>query len=144
MICRLFRPSPTFGYNTGRVQPYGWQRTSAPFLKALTMARRYKIQSIWIHQSYDVSEVADLLGVTHRTVRVWINAGLPILATQRPVLILGCELWKYLKDRDAKAKCPAALGEFYCMRCRKPQKPFVIWATLRAIAFKPEPRPGSC
>jgi DNA-binding XRE family transcriptional regulator len=88
------------------------------------MARRYKIQSIRIHQAYDVPDVADLLGLTQQTVRAWIRDGLPVLATQRPVLVLGYELRKYLKDRDANAKRPTALGEFYCMRCRKPRKPF--------------------
>lgn len=61
---------------------------------------------------------------TQQTVRAWIKDGLTALETQRPALILGCELREYLKDRQAKAKRPTALGEFYCMRCRKPQKPF--------------------
>jgi len=88
------------------------------------MAKRYKIQSIRIHQSYEVAELADLLMCTQQTVRAWIRDGLPVLSAQRPILILGFELRKYLKDRDAKAKRPTALGEFYCMRCRKPRKPF--------------------
>ena len=88
------------------------------------MAKRYKTQSIRIHQSYEVAELADLLMCTQQTVRAWIRGGLPVLSAQRPILILGFELRKYLKDRYAKAKRPTALGEFYCMRCRKPQKPF--------------------
>ncbi len=88
------------------------------------MAKHYKIQSIRIHQSYEVSELSDLLICTQQTVRAWIRDGLPVLSARRPILILGFELRKYLKDRDANAKRPTALGEFYCMRCRKPQKPF--------------------
>ena len=88
------------------------------------MAKRYKIQSIRIHQSYEVPELANLLMCTQQTVRAWIKGGLQVLSARRPILILGFELRKYLKDRDAKAKRPTALGEFYCMRCRKPEKPY--------------------
>ncbi len=88
------------------------------------MPRHYKVQSIRIHQSYDVSEVADLLGVTQQTIRIWIKAGLPILGAQRPTLILGCALRAFLEHQKAKAKRPTAQDEFYCLHCRKAQKPF--------------------
>lgn len=92
------------------------------------MARRYNTRSIRLHQSFDVSQVAELLGTTQQTVRIWIKAGLPVLRTQRPTLILGFHLREFLNERNEKAKCPTAFDEFYCLCCRKPQKPLGMMA----------------
>lgn len=88
------------------------------------MARRYNYRAVRIHRSYEVSDVADLLGVTEQTVRAWIKKeGLPVLNSKRPTLILGLELRKFLQIRQEKTKSPLAVGEFYCMHCRQPKKP---------------------
>lgn len=92
------------------------------------MARRYNYRAVRIHRSYEVSDVADLLGVTEQTVRAWIKAGLPVLNSKRPVLILGFKLRKFLQTRYAKTKNPLAVGEFYCMHCRQPKKPLGMMA----------------
>ena len=92
------------------------------------MAKRFKTQRIRIHQSYEVGEVVDLLNAAPQTVRGWIKDGLPVLFTQRPMLILGFELKAYLDKRQETAKQPTALGEMYCMSCRKPRKPLGVMA----------------
>lgn len=92
------------------------------------MAKRFKTQRIRIHQSYEVGEVVDLLNAAPQTVRGWIKDGLPVLFTQRPMLILGFELKAYLDKRQETAKQPTALGEMYCMSCRKPRKPLGMMA----------------
>ncbi|MFK5978038.1 MAG: helix-turn-helix domain-containing protein [Rhizobiaceae bacterium] len=88
------------------------------------MAKKYNAQSVRIHQSYEVSEVVDLLRVSPQTVRSWIKMGLPVLNAQRPILILGFQLRDFLRNRNTKAKQPTKLGEFYCLHCRKPRMPY--------------------
>lgn len=92
------------------------------------MAKRFRAQGIRIHQSYEVGEVADLLNAAPQTVRGWIKDGLPVLSSQRPTLILGFELKEFLGNRHETAKQPTALGEMYCMSCRKPTKPLGMMA----------------
>ena len=69
-----------------------------------------------------------MLNAAPQTVRGWIKDGLPVLFTQRPMLILGFELKAYLDNRQETAKQPTVLGEMYCMSCRKPRKPLGMMA----------------
>lgn len=88
------------------------------------MAKRYKTQQIRIHQTYEVWEVSETLGITGQTVRKWMADGLPVLNAKRPALILGIELKSYLDAKGAKAKQKMALGECMCMSCRCPRMPY--------------------
>lgn len=92
------------------------------------MAKNFDPRKIRIHQSYEVGEVAEILGASEQTVRRWISNGLPVLSFKRPVLILGFELKQYLEDVQAKPKRNAALGAIMCMSCRKHQMPFGLLA----------------
>jgi hypothetical protein len=86
------------------------------------MARRYDTRRVKIHRSYEVSEVAKLLDVTKRSIRRWIDAGLPLVARKRPFLILGKDLREFLQARQPKKQpCPA--GEIFCVGCQTPQRP---------------------
>jgi excisionase family DNA binding protein len=76
------------------------------------------------HRSYTVDEAARLLKVHKVTVRNWIKTGgLPALAEQRPTLILGSELKRFLTQRRAAGKQPCRLDECYCLKCRTPRRP---------------------
>lgn len=114
--------------NWVHVQQFGRRKTFAHCLKTLPMAKRFKLQAIRIHQTYEVAEVADLLGASPQTIRKWIADGLSVLNMQRPVLILGFELKSYLQARQSKAKHKVPLGAFMCMSCNKPQMPFGLMA----------------
>ena len=92
------------------------------------MAKHFKLRGIRIHQSYEVVEVAEILGASEQTVRRWISNDLPVLSSKRPVLILGFELKRYLEGVQAKPKRDAALGAIMCMSCRKHQMPFGLMA----------------
>ena len=87
------------------------------------MGRSYNINRIKVHRSYEIEEVAELLGVSPQTVRQWIKDGLPALTERRPYLILGWQLKAFLKERDAARKQPLKPGEFYCTGCKAPRKP---------------------
>lgn len=86
------------------------------------MAKRYPTTRIKSHRSYEVEEIADLLGCTTQTVYKWIRDGLTALAEQRPYLILGRHLKQFLDARDAARKRPLSSGEFWCVGCKKPRK----------------------
>jgi excisionase family DNA binding protein len=86
--------------------------------------KRLSGRNVKQHRSYTVDEAARLLNVHKVTVRNWIKAGgLPALAEQRPTLILGRELKRFLTQRRAAAKRPCSLDECYCLKCRAPRRP---------------------
>jgi len=85
--------------------------------------RRPNYRLVKTHRSYTVEEVARLFGTHKNTVRGWVKAGLPTCDSNRPMLILGCDLAAYLHARRTKNKRPCKLGEIYCVRCRAPKQP---------------------
>jgi len=76
-----------------------------------------------INHSYEVGEIAVLLGVHKNTVRAWIKGGLAVVDNRRPALVLGSTLRTFLQMKRIKNKRPCLPGEFYCFRCRAPKKP---------------------
>lgn len=102
------------------------------------MARRYKTSRIKSHRSYEIEEVAELLGVSPQTVRQWIKDGLPALTERRPYLILGWQLKEFLKAREGARKQPLGAGEFYCTSCKAPRKP-ALGLTERTVASNGRP-----
>ena len=81
------------------------------------MARRLRWRAISIHRSYDVAEVARLLGVDRRTVRRWMDNGLPSIRDTRPFLILGRDLVEFLSAK-ARPKARCGPGQMFCLRCQ--------------------------
>ena len=79
-------------------------------------------QRVKIHRTYTIEEAASLLSVHRNTVRNWIKDGLPLVDDERPLLILGFELARYLKQKRKRRKRPCGPGELYCFRCRAPRK----------------------
>ena len=76
-----------------------------------------------LHRNYTVEEVVRLFGVHENTVRDWLRAGLQTIDDQRPALILGSELRRFLTARRADRKCSTPAGMIYCMGCRQPREP---------------------
>jgi hypothetical protein len=98
--------------------------------------RRPNHRLVKIHRSYTVEEVARLFGTHKNTVRAWVKAGLPTIDSKRPVLILGCELARYLKARRTKNKQPCQPGEIYCVRCRAAKRPAGDMADYEPVTEK--------
>ncbi len=89
------------------------------------MAKSYNVRRAKLHRSYTVAEAACLFGITRGAVRAWIKAGLPVVTTSGPLLILGADLQAFLAKRQAARlrKCPP--GTIYCLRCREPRRPYL-------------------
>jgi hypothetical protein len=76
-----------------------------------------------IHHSYSVEEIARLFAVHKNTVRSWLRAGLKPVDEERPTLVQGAELRRFLSERRKAAKQPCGPGRIYCLPCRAPMSP---------------------
>lgn len=88
------------------------------------MAKRVSARRIKIHRQYTYEAAADTLGVTPHTVRAWRAVGLAVMDSQKPHLILGSELKRFIESRAPKSAPKLALDQFYCMSCRAPRAPY--------------------
>ena len=64
-----------------------------------------------------MSELARTVGVSKRTIRRWMGAGLPAIRDRKPALILGQDAVDFL-NRQPKLKARCGPGQFFCFRCR--------------------------
>jgi excisionase family DNA binding protein len=85
--------------------------------------RRFNPRLAKIHRCYTIDEVARQFGVHKQTVRNWIDAGLPVLASKRPILIHGSDLRGFHEERRQKRKQKCRPGELFCLKCRAPKRP---------------------
>jgi hypothetical protein len=86
------------------------------------MARRFNYRRVKIHRNCTITGLADVVGAHKHTVGRWIAAGLPTTDDKRPFLIHGADFQAFMKAREPiKQRCKP--GEFYCLRCRTPQRP---------------------
>jgi hypothetical protein len=88
------------------------------------MAKRVSARRVKIHRQYTYDNAADVLNVTVQTVRAWRPLGLVVLDSQKPHLILGHELKRFLDSRKQPATRKLASDEFFCMSCRAPRTPY--------------------
>jgi len=76
-----------------------------------------------IYRGYSVEEVSRLFRVHKNTVRNWLRQGLTAIDEQRPIIIPGMELRRFLTDRRTRAKQTCGPGRMYCLPCRAPKVP---------------------
>src|SRR5215813_9000 len=74
-----------------------------------------------VHRNYLVEEIARLFRVHKNTVRNWVKQGLPAIDDRRPILILGTELSRFLRERRQKTKQTCGPGRIYSIACRAPK-----------------------
>ena len=87
------------------------------------MSRHPNYRLLKIHRNYTVEEIARRLNVHKNTVRGWVKQGLPTIDRQRPTLIVGSVLSRFLQDRRRRHQKRCAPGEIYCVKCRAPVRP---------------------
>jgi hypothetical protein len=88
------------------------------------MARRHPNPRLAkIHRSYSVEEIARLFRLHKNTVRTWLRQGLAPIDGQRPTMVLGEEIRRFLDERRSAAKRPCGPGRVYCLPCRAPKVP---------------------
>ena len=88
------------------------------------MARRTLSRLIKSHHVYTPTEAAIALGLTPRTVRSWVkDQGLPAATDQRPWLIDGRDLKRFLDTRQADRRVSLKDDQMYCLPCRAARKP---------------------
>lgn len=68
--------------------------------------------------SYTVPDISASLGVTVGTVRRWIANGLPTIDDERPRLVHGSALRKWLVDRRKTRRTKCGPRQMYCFKCR--------------------------
>jgi hypothetical protein len=76
-----------------------------------------------IHRNYSVDDVSRLFNIHKNTVRNWLRQGLEPIDDQRPTLILGQELRRFLADRRSRSRQTCGPGRIYCLPCRGPKVP---------------------
>jgi hypothetical protein len=76
-----------------------------------------------VHRSYSVEEMARLFDVHKNTIRAWFKQGLKAIDGQRPTVVRGDEIRRFLGERRARAKRPSGPGRIYCLPCRAPKVP---------------------
>jgi hypothetical protein len=76
-----------------------------------------------IHRSYTVEEISRLFAVHKNTVRNWLRQGLKPIDNQRPTLLRGEEISRFLIARRARAKQACGPGRIFCLPCRAPKVP---------------------
>ena len=86
-----------------------------------------------IHRNYTIEDIADLFQLHKNTVRLWVKQGLPVIDTNRPMLILGSDLREYLQSKRKAKKTPCKLNELYCVSCKAPKKPALDMVDFKAV-----------
>jgi hypothetical protein len=76
-----------------------------------------------IHRSYSVEEMSRLFKVHRNTIRNWFRQGLEAIDGQRPSVVRGTEIRRFLAERRARAKQACGPGRIYCLPCRAPKAP---------------------
>jgi hypothetical protein len=76
-----------------------------------------------IHRNYSVDDVSRLFNIHKNTVRNWLRQGLEPIDDQRPTLIRGQELRRFLADRRSRSRQTCGPGRIYCLPCRGPKVP---------------------
>jgi hypothetical protein len=74
-------------------------------------------------RSYSVEEVSRLFAIHKNTVRNWLRQGLTAIDQERPTVIQGLELRRFLSDRRARQKQTCGAGRIFCLPCRAPKVP---------------------
>jgi hypothetical protein len=92
--------------------------------------RRYNLRRIKATWPYTVQEIAELFGIHKNAVLRWLKEDLGADRSQRPFLIRGDELARFLKQRQNGRHRKCEPGEFFCFKCRAPREAYLGMADI--------------
>lgn len=98
------------------------------------MTRRSSPGRIKSNRNYTVIDISETLDVHPKTVRNWIRVGLPVVDTNRPLLINGADLKVHLKQKRRAIMFDCDIHEMCCFRCRQSMKP-----VIESVVFTAKP-----
>lgn len=104
---------------------------------AVRGSRTYNTQRIRRDYSFDTREIVDLLNVHENTVANWRQEGLKVIDDKRPVYVHGSDLIEFLTNRQTKRRHPCGPDEFFCCKCRTPQR---AWERAVDVEIRDERR----
>jgi hypothetical protein len=87
--------------------------------------RRYNVRRIKATWPYTVQEIADLFNIHKNAVLQWLKEGLHADRGQRPYLIRGDELTRFLNQRQNGKRQQCAPSQFFCFKCRMPREAYL-------------------
>ncbi len=84
----------------------------------------YNLRLIKSRRSYNITEMASLLGVDRKTCQRWIRGGglRVIEKSVNPLLVMGVDLYSFLKVKRERKRFLLSEDEFFCMKCHRPVK----------------------
>jgi hypothetical protein len=87
--------------------------------------RRYNVRLIKATWPYTVQEIAELFDIRKNAVLRWLSEGLRADRGQRPYLIRGDELIRFLSKRQNGKRQQCAPDQFFCFKCRVPREAYL-------------------
>ena len=87
--------------------------------------RRYNVRLIKCTWPYTVQEIAELFEIHKNVVLRWFKEGLQADRSQRPFLLRGDELIRFLNERQNGRRHRCAPDEFFCFKCRVPRRAYL-------------------
>ena len=87
--------------------------------------RRYNVRLIKATWPYTAQEIAELFDIHKNAVLRWLKEGLHADRSQRPYLIRGDELIRFLNQRQNGKRHQCAPNQFFCFKCRVPREPYL-------------------
>ena len=84
---------------------------------------KYNTRLIRSRRSYTIKEIANLFNVSTRTCFRWTKEGLkPIELNTNPLLFIGEDLIKFIKNNQEARRVKLKSDEYYCLKCKKAVK----------------------
>ncbi len=91
-----------------------------------------------------MEEIARLFSIHKNTVRNWFRQGLKPIDGQRPTVVRGEEIRRFLVERRARAKQASGPSRIYCLPCRAPKVPAGNMAECVAVGNTTGTLQGIC
>jgi hypothetical protein len=96
--------------------------------------RRYNVRLIKTTWPYTVQEIGELFDIHKNAVLRWLKEGLRADRSQRPYLIRGDELTRFLNQRQDGKRQQCSPGQFFCFKCRMPREAYLGIADIAIVS----------